>query len=124
MLLCEQGYQLDKKQVMLDTCQSWAQEAGLTFGIKKCSTQGVKKDDSLYIANDKLDEAVYYKYLGFDMDQNGIEWQRSWERHFIGSSKYINFLMATRTQILPERHRCNIKTYVESRIRYPLGLRK
>jgi hypothetical protein len=123
VLLCEQGYQLDKTQVMLDTCQSWAQEAGLTFGIKKCSTQGIKKEDSLYIGNDRLDEAAYYKYLGFDMDKNGIEWQRSWERHFIGSCKYINFLIATRTQILPERHRCNIiKTYVESRLRYPLGL--
>jgi hypothetical protein len=123
VLLCEQGYDLKRTQRMLDTCQSWSQDAGLTFGIKKCSTQGIQEGDSLFIGNERLDEALYYKYLGFDMDKNGIDWSRSWERHFIGSENYIKFLMATRTNVLPERHRCNIiKTYVESRLRYPLSL--
>lgn len=123
VLLCTRGYDPVKTQSMLDVCSNWAEAAGLTFGLKKCATQGIKEGDNLYLGQDRLDEAESYKYLGFDMKKEGIDWKRTWARAIHGTKAYMRFLFATRTAILPERHKSSlVKTYVESRLRYPLGL--
>ena len=123
VMLCLNGYQLQKTQEMLDTCQEWGNDAGLTFGIKKCGTQGIKNEDMLYLNKQQLLEASFYKYLGFDMTKDGIDWKRTWTRALDSTEQFLNFLFAIRTKVLSERHKATIiKTYVESKLRYPLGL--
>ena len=123
ILICLPKYDLHNSQNVLNACHEWSRTCGLSFGAKKCAAIGLKPTDTLYLGNDNISSTTGYKYLGFDLTLEGIDWKKTWGRAMASADKFLDFLLSTRTKALNERIKATIiRTYVESKINYPMTL--
>lgn len=106
----------------LQVCELWAEEFGLTFGLQKCGVVG-DTSETFSIHNEEIPHVEFYKYLGVELNKDGIIWPLFQNRIYKKTEATLGLMYKCATQDWGQATRLAlIKTYVLSQLQYGMGL--
>lgn len=113
-------------QILLQKCQSWAQNQGMEFSPTKCVAISDANNSELFLYDVELPVESNSKYLGVTFDKNGIDWATHFQSRSNKAKKLIlmlqNFGMNI-TGIAPAASIKLYKAFIRPVIEYGAALR-
>jgi hypothetical protein len=84
-------------QLLINVCQQWCEENGMSINIGKCGIICPTKHErpKIYVGDQLIPVVEEYTYLGFPMGREGILWERHIQSRNAKAQKTLNFLRYT-----------------------------
>ncbi len=108
-------------QEALDICSQWTDDTSSTWNAANSGYQS-HQQGSISINNQAIPNTPSYKYLGFPMKSNGIDWLAHQMTNVQKARRALYLAMASCSRLNPKARTTIFKTFVSSQFQYGLPL--
>jgi hypothetical protein len=110
---------IDTARNLLRIAERWAQDNGMIYNITKSGVLPLQSQDVQLILDGHVIPIVQsYKYLGFPMTRNGIDFLQHRDNIVNSTRAFLNFLIADGTDWSPAIRSAIFRTFVQPQMEY------